>query len=154
MTYGDLGLRAENLLPGTPRMTIAAAVMTPDALRRELRAMLGDDAHSKMLTTVQNAVEAVLAKAKAVKPHVATNGWSIPRWDRSCPARGLGGSRLTSPGTGRFTAFARAGFGWLRSSRPLWIARTSGRAQGGHARRVRPREPVPGVEHQCRLEDQ
>jgi hypothetical protein len=63
MKYGDLGLRAENLLPGTPRMTIAAAVMTPADLRRELRAMFGDDVHSKTLTTVQNAVEAVLAKA-------------------------------------------------------------------------------------------
>jgi hypothetical protein len=37
--------------------------MTPADLRRGLRAMFGDDVHRKTLTTVQNAVEAVLAKA-------------------------------------------------------------------------------------------
>jgi hypothetical protein len=63
MSYGALGLRAENLLPGTPRLTIAGAVMTPQELRGQLRLMLGDDVHSKTLTAVQNAVEAVLAKA-------------------------------------------------------------------------------------------
>ena len=59
----DQGLRVENLQPGTPRLTKAAATMAPDELRRQLRAMVGDDVHAKTLGAVQNALAALLETA-------------------------------------------------------------------------------------------
>jgi hypothetical protein len=52
--------RDENLLPNTPRMTVAAAFLPPDELRRQLREMVGADAHGKTITAVQNALAALL----------------------------------------------------------------------------------------------
>lgn len=52
--------RAEKLVPNTPTLTKVAATLPPEEFRTQLRAMVGDDAHGKTVTAVENALRALL----------------------------------------------------------------------------------------------